>query len=68
MGVDLDLGAVVQVDNKQEVVGGQHLAEDNHKEDMELVQDEVEGNKVAAGDTLDMGYILQALEYKVDRA
>ena len=67
MGVDLDLGAVVQVDSKREVVG-QHLAADNHKEDKELVQDEVEGNKVAAGDTLDMGYILQALEYKVDRA
>ena len=47
----------------------EHLVEDNHMECMELVQDEEEeqGNMVAV-DTLDMGYILQALGYKVDRA
>ena len=66
MGVGQDLEAVVQVGNKQGEVVGQHLGEDNHKERMELVQDE-EGNKVAV-DTLDTGYILQALEYKADRA
>ena len=50
----------------QEEVEVVHLVEDNHMERMELVQDE-EGNKVAV-DTLDTGYILQALEYKADRA
>ena len=50
----------------QEEVEVVHLVEDNHMERMELVQDE-KGNKVAV-DTLDTGYILQALEYKADRA
>ena len=50
----------------QEEVEVKHLVVDNHMERMELVQDE-KGNTVAA-DTLDMGYILQALEYKADRS
>ena len=68
MGVGQDLQAVVLVDNKQGEV--EHLAEDNHIEDTELVQDEGpdrEGNKVAV-DILDTGYILQVSGYKADRA
>ena len=54
--------AVVLVDNKQGEV--EHLAEDNHIEDTELVQDEGpdrEGNMVAV-DNLDTCYILSLIQ------